>query len=111
MIIISAIDGTLCPSIFRSDGGQDQSSPAFQAELLAVPVLPWVKERGIKVFKQARVVILVTGRCVHLNGMTTTWIVLNIGITVFRIINVGFATHPQYIEAKEALLARQSTNA
>jgi hypothetical protein len=74
MIIISGIDGTLCTSIFKNDGTQDQDSPEFQAELLAVPLLPWVKVSGIKVFKQARVVILVTGRGVHLNGMTTTWL-------------------------------------
>lgn len=106
MIIISDIDGTACPSIFKNDGSQDQQSPAFQAELLAVPLLPWIVDLDAKPFKQARFVYFVTGRGEHLNKITASWIHDKFGLKAktFTIMNIGFTTYQQYVVDKNAKL-------
>jgi len=103
-ITISDLDGSLLESIFLNDGSQDQESAEFQDVLLAVPAFPWVNKYKIKLFQQARVVMFVTGRGIHLNPVTTTWIAENLEIKEFQIINVRFTTYKQYIEEKETAI-------
>lgn len=104
MIIISDIDGSLCRSIFANDGSQDQEDPAFQRQLLELPILPWLVHLP-PVFQNATCVIFVTGRGVHLNNITATWITDRLGIHRFTIVNAGFTTYDQYIKDKEVMLA------
>jgi len=103
MIVISDIDGTVCLSIFKNDGSQDQHSSGFQKALFDVPIMAWVIN-VIKVFQQARAVIFITGRGVHLNTITTMWVSKNLGINDFRIVNVGFENYQQYLTDKKARL-------
>lgn len=104
MIIISGIDGILCPSIFANDRSQDQQSPEFLQQLLAAPVLPWVTEAVSQKFRSARIVIFITGRGVHLNDITATWLRERLGIHSFRIANVNFTTNEQHVNDKIARL-------
>jgi len=102
MIIISGIDGVLCPSIFTNDGSQDEESPEFQAQLLAVPLLPWVTVSLPNMYQKARIVIFVTRRGVHLNNITTTWVAERLHIHSFRIVNLGFTASHQYFDERRA---------
>lgn len=103
-IIISDIDGTLCTSIFTNDGSQDQFDPSFHQALLDLPLLPWVIEKGLKAFQNARCVIFVTGRGIHLNCITATWILDKLGIHSFRMVNCTFTNYSQHVRDKKAYL-------
>jgi len=102
MIMISGIDGVLCPSIFASDGNQDRHSSEFQKQLLAVLAFPWVTEAVCSVFRTARIVIFISGRGVYLNDITTTWVRERLGIHSFYIVNAGLTTEDRDPDAKIA---------
>jgi hypothetical protein len=103
-IMISDIDNTLCPQDMTRWHVDTNRTKAFAEHVLGLLPFDWVVERGIAAFKQAREVIFVTGRGIHLNVTTALWVQRNLGIDDFRIVNTPYHDAAQYVADKEAAL-------
>jgi hypothetical protein len=101
MIIISDIDGSLCESIFDNTAARATVSPAFTERLLSLPLLDWVDPAT---FREATLVVFVTGRGIPLNPVTATWIQARLGIHSFQVVNVPFTSHAEYVSDKKRML-------